>query len=76
MHKSRSSYRDGYKAHVAVEPDTGLVTACGLIPANEGDGPTGIKLLAGEPAGLMCWLTPLTGPATHSPPSPTTSIAS
>jgi hypothetical protein len=27
MHKSRSSYRDGYKAHIAVEPDTGIITA-------------------------------------------------
>ena len=27
MHKSVSSYRDGYKAHVAVEPETGLITA-------------------------------------------------
>lgn len=52
MHKSRSSYRDGYKAHVAVEPDTGLITACDLTPANAGDGPAGIALLAGEPAGL------------------------
>ena len=52
MHKSRSSYRDGYKAHIAVEPDTGLITACDLTPANEGDGPTGIKLLDGEPEGL------------------------
>lgn len=26
VHKSQSVYRDGYKAHVAVEPDTGLVT--------------------------------------------------
>jgi hypothetical protein len=30
MHKSRSSYRDGYKAHLAVEPETGLVTAAAL----------------------------------------------
>jgi hypothetical protein len=52
MHKSRSSYRDGYKAHVAVEPDTGLITACDLTPANEGDGPTGVQLLADELAGL------------------------
>ena len=52
MHKSRSSYRDGYKAHVAVEPSTGLITACDLTPANEGDGPTGIKLLANEPDSL------------------------
>ena len=26
-HKTRHAYRDGYKAHVAAEPDTGLVTA-------------------------------------------------
>ncbi len=52
MHKSRSSYRDGYKAHIAVEPSTGLITACDLTPANEGDGPVGIELLAAEPAGL------------------------
>ncbi len=51
MHKSRSSYRDGYKAHVAVEPDTGIITNCDLTPANEGDGPTGMALVAGEPAG-------------------------
>lgn len=51
MHKSRSSYRDGYKAHVAVEPDTGLITGCDLTPANEGDGPTGMALIADEPAG-------------------------
>ncbi|MCX7799358.1 MAG: IS1182 family transposase [Fimbriimonadales bacterium] len=52
MHKSRSSYRDGYKAHVAVEPDTGLITGCDLTPANTGDGPVGARLLAGEPPGL------------------------
>lgn len=51
IHKSRSSYRDGYKAHIAVEPSTGLITACDLTPANTGDGPTGIVLLANEPAG-------------------------
>ncbi|MEL7158125.1 MAG: IS1182 family transposase [Actinomycetota bacterium] len=51
MHKSRSSYRDGYKAHVAVEPDTGIITGCDLTPANEGDGPTGMALVADEPAG-------------------------
>ena len=51
MHKSRSVYRDGYKAHVAVEPDTGLITGCDLTPANDGDGPTGMALIAGEPAG-------------------------
>jgi IS5 family transposase len=53
MHKSRSEYRDGYKAHVAVEPETGLITATALTPANVGDGPTGVTLLAGELPGLQ-----------------------
>ena len=34
MHKSRSSYRDGYKAHIVVEPETGIITASTLTPAN------------------------------------------
>ncbi len=52
MHKSRSLYRDGYKAHLCVEPDTGLITAMALTPANTPDGPTGVSLLAGEAPGL------------------------
>lgn len=27
MHKSTRTYRDGYKAHIAIEPETGVVTA-------------------------------------------------
>ena len=53
MHKSVSEYRDGYKAHVAVEPETGLITAASLTPANTADGPTGVGLLAGEEPGLQ-----------------------
>ena len=53
MHKSVSAYRDGYKAHIAVEPETGLITAGALTPANTGDGPTGVALLAGEAPGLQ-----------------------
>jgi IS5 family transposase len=52
MHKSRSEYRDGYKAHVAVEPETGLITAAALTPANAADGPTGVALLQKEEGGL------------------------
>jgi len=52
MHKSRSEYRDGYKAHVAVEPDTGLITAAVLTPANTSDAKTAPGLVADEPAGL------------------------
>lgn len=53
MHKSRSSYRDGYKAHLAVEPDTGIITAVALTPANAGDGPTGVALLEHEQSGVQ-----------------------
>lgn len=53
MHKSVSQYRDGYKAHVAVEPETGIVTASALTAANATDGPTGVALLAGEEPGLV-----------------------
>lgn len=53
MHKSRSVYRDGYKAHISVEPDTGLILATRLTPANAGDGPTGVELLTGEEPGLV-----------------------
>jgi IS5 family transposase len=52
MHKSPSEYRDGYKAHVAVEPETGIITAVDLTPANAGDGPAGVALLADEKPGL------------------------
>jgi IS5 family transposase len=53
MHKSRSEYRDGYKAHLAVEPETGLITAAALTPASTPDGPTGVELLEGEAPGLQ-----------------------
>jgi IS5 family transposase len=49
MHKSRSEYRDGYKAHVAAEPETGIITDCAITPANAPDGPTGVRLVDGEP---------------------------
>ena len=53
MHKSVSEYRDGYKAHIAVEPETGLITAAAITPANAADGPTGVELLADEEPGLQ-----------------------
>jgi IS5 family transposase len=53
MHKSVSEYRDGYKAHLAVEPETGLITAAALTPANAADGPAGVELLLGEAPGLV-----------------------
>jgi hypothetical protein len=52
MHKSRSEYRDGYKAHIAVEPETGLVTSAILTPANVSDAKTALGLIDLESEGL------------------------
>lgn len=52
VHKTVHDYRDGYKAHVAVEPETGLVTAAALTPGNTPDGPIGAALIAAEDPGL------------------------
>ena len=48
-HKTSHSYRDGYKAHVSVEPDTGLITGQDLTPGNTGDAEAAPDLLADEP---------------------------
>lgn len=53
IHKSNSVYRDGYKAHIAVEPDTRIITACALTPANAPDSSTAAALLDGEPSALQ-----------------------
>jgi IS5 family transposase len=50
--KTAAAKRDGYKGHVAVEPESGLVTQCALTAANVPDGPTGVGLLAAEQPGL------------------------
>jgi hypothetical protein len=50
--KTSADKRDGYKAHIAAEPVSGLVTECALTAANAPDGPTGVALLADEDPGL------------------------
>ena len=50
-HKTSHSYRDGYKAHVAVEPETGLVTDCDLTAGNAGDAEAAPGLVADEAEG-------------------------
>jgi IS5 family transposase len=47
-HKTRESYRDGYKGHVAAEPDTGLITDCDLTVGNEADASAAAGLIADE----------------------------
>jgi IS5 family transposase len=51
-HKSVSVRKDGFKAHICIEPGTGIATAAKLTPANHPDGPAGLELMAGEPEGL------------------------
>jgi IS5 family transposase len=50
-HKTQHSYRDGYKAHVAAEPDTGIITATDLTAGNSGDADAAPGLIEDEPAG-------------------------
>jgi hypothetical protein len=53
VHKTSHAYRDGYKAHVAAEPEpeTGLVTDCELTAGNIGDAAAAPGLIDDEPAG-------------------------
>lgn len=49
IHKTVHSYRDGYKAHIVVEPTTGLICGQRLTPGNTPDGVAGVELMAKEP---------------------------
>jgi IS5 family transposase len=49
IHKSVRSYRNGYKAHIVIEPSTGLICGQRLTAGNAPDGPVGVELMAGEP---------------------------
>ena len=51
-HKTRERRQDGYKAHVVVEPDTGLTTVCGLTKTNgseNSDATVGAGLVLADP---------------------------
>ncbi len=55
VHKTVHHRQDGFKAHIAVEPDTGIVTDCALRQASGADNHeavVGVELLAGEDSGL------------------------
>ncbi len=55
-HKTVHRRQDGFKAHIAIEPDTGIITDCALSKASgtgSGDAAVGIDLLAGEPEPVM-----------------------
>ncbi|HZX07893.1 IS1182 family transposase, partial [Kribbella sp.] len=49
-HKTRARRQDGYKAHIVVEPDTGIITDTALAPAagaDNSDAAVGVELLLG-----------------------------
>jgi transposase len=51
VHKTVQRRQDGYKAHLAVEPDTGIITDCALTKANGADNheaAVGLRLLETE----------------------------
>jgi Transposase DDE domain len=51
VHKTVHRRQDGYKAHLAVEPDTGIITDCALTQANGAanhEAAVGLSLLEGE----------------------------
>jgi IS5 family transposase len=55
VHKTVHRRQDGFKAHVAIEPDTGIITDCVLRQASGADNHeavVGLELLAGEDCGL------------------------
>jgi hypothetical protein len=48
VHKTNHNYREGFKAHVGIEPEAGLITACELTAGNVGDAQAAPGLHAGE----------------------------
>jgi IS5 family transposase len=55
VHKSVHRRQDGFKAHLAIEPDTGIITDCALRQANgteNHEAVVGLELLAGEDPGM------------------------
>lgn len=51
VHKTVRHRQDGFKGHLAIEPDTGIITDCALTKANGADNheaTVGLRLLDGE----------------------------
>ena len=56
VHKSVHRRQDGFKAHLAIEPDTGIITDCALRQASGAENHeavVGLELLADEQPGLQ-----------------------
>ncbi|MBW3654396.1 MAG: transposase, partial [Actinobacteria bacterium] len=48
VHKTVHNYRDGYKAHAAAEPETGLITDVAITPGNTPDAETAPTIFRGR----------------------------
>jgi len=69
-HKTSARGFDGYKGHVAVDPDSELVTATAVSTANSGDAATAADLLADDlPAGAASTDEPTAAGSPAAPPS-------
>lgn len=51
IHKSVGTYRNGYKAHIVVEPQTGLICGQQLTAGNVPEGAVAVELMDREPKG-------------------------
>lgn len=51
-HKTSARGFDGYKGHVAIDPDSEIITATGVTPGNTGDAAAAADLLAGDLPGI------------------------
>jgi hypothetical protein len=47
-HKTRARSFDGYKGHIAIDPDSEIVTATAVTPGNSGDAAVAPELLAAD----------------------------
>ena len=77
-HKTRAHHQDGYKAHVKVEPDTGLITGCALTRPRDRSTPMPRSVSHCSPTNPIrsrCWAMRPTAPASCSPPSPRAGIS-
>jgi len=59
-HKTNAHSFDGYKGHVALDPDAELITATAVTPGNAGDASVAADLLGDDLAGPPAAAAPLT----------------
>ena len=71
-HKTVHRRQDGFKAHLAIEPDTGIITDCAVDQGQRRRSATprsGSSCWPANPSRCGCWLIPPTAPAIPAPSS-------